>query len=97
MIIYCARCKDALTPIVADVIWKGESLCWSCMYDRNNTVPDESKGTVDWSDDFVSEILTLLDRIEIKGDAELASQRHDIAEKYGMTVVLGKQTSGFDN
>ena len=34
MILYCARCKDTETPIVARVIWKGESLCWSCMDER---------------------------------------------------------------
>lgn len=44
--------------------------------------------------DFVSEICALLDRIEIDDDASLASQRFDIAEKYGMTVVFGEQTSG---
>ena len=65
--------------------------------DVNTDTNDKSKETVDWPDGFIAEILALLDRIEIKDDAELASQRHDIAEKYGMTVVLGVQTSRFDN
>ena len=65
--------------------------------DVNTDTNDKSKETVDWPDGFIAEILALLDRIEIKDDAELASQRHDIAEKYGMTVVLGVQTSRYDN
>ena len=40
----------------------------------------------EWPDGFVSEILTLLDRIEIEEDDALASQRFDICEKYGLTV-----------
>ena len=43
---------------------------------------------------FVHEICTLLDRIEIEDNASLAGQRFDIAEKYGLTVVFGEQTSG---
>lgn len=47
-----------------------------------------------FSNEFVSEILTLLDRIEIEENHELASQRHDIAEKHGFTVVMGEPISG---
>ncbi len=38
--------------------------------------------------DFVLEILTLLDRIELDEDHSLASQRHAIVRKHGMTVVI---------
>ena len=47
-----------------------------------------------WPDDFVSEILTLLDRIEIEEDHALAGQRFDIGEKYGFTIEFGEQISG---
>lgn len=45
-------------------------------------------------DGFVSEILTLLDRIEIEDDASLAGQRFAIGEKHGLTVEFREQTSG---
>ena len=48
----------------------------------------------DWPEEFVSEILTLLDRIEIEEDHTLASMRHDIAEKHGMTVEFCEPVSG---
>jgi hypothetical protein len=51
----------------------------------------------DFPDGFIEEILTLLDRIEIEEDHALASQRHQIAEKYGMTVVIGEPISGLVN
>ena len=47
-----------------------------------------------WPEGFIEEILTLLDRIEIEEDSSLASQRHAIAEKYGMRVVIGEPVSG---
>lgn len=47
-----------------------------------------------WPDDFVSEILDLLDRIEISDDASLANQRFEIAEKYGITVEICEPVSG---
>ena len=50
-----------------------------------------------FSNEFVDEILSLLDLIEIEEDASLASQRHDIAEKHGMTVVIGEPISGMIN
>jgi hypothetical protein len=46
---------------------------------------------------FVDEILTLLDRIEIEDDHTLASQRFEIAEKYGITVEIGEPLSGAIN
>lgn len=46
---------------------------------------------------FIDEILTLLDRIETQEDSTLASQRFDIAEKYGMTVEMGEKVSSYDN
>ena len=48
----------------------------------------------DFSNEFVHEILTLLDRIDIEEDHSLAAQRHDIAEKYGLTVIFRHSTSG---
>lgn len=53
---------------------------------------DQDKGT--WLDEFVSEIYTLLDRIEIEDDSSLAGQRFAIAEKYGLTVVFREPISG---
>lgn len=52
---------------------------------------------MEWPDGFVEEILTLLDRIETKDDPSLAGQRFAIAEKYGMTVVMGEPVSGMMN
>lgn len=48
-------------------------------------------------DGFVSEILTLLDRIEIEDDSSLASQRFAIGEKHGLTVEFGEPVSGMLN
>ena len=48
----------------------------------------------DWPEGFVSEILTLLDLIEIEDDASLARQRFEIGEKYGLTVEFGEPISG---
>jgi len=48
----------------------------------------------DFTNDFVDEILTLLDRIEIEKDYTLASQRFDIAEKHGIEVIIGEPISG---
>jgi len=48
-------------------------------------------------DAMFGEMLALLDRIEIEEDSSLASQRHDIAEKHGLTVEFGEQTSGAIN
>lgn len=50
-----------------------------------------------FTDEFVDEIITLLDRIEIEEDYTLASQRHAIAEKHGMTVVILEPISGAMN
>jgi len=50
-----------------------------------------------WPEGFVSEILALLDRIELEDDADLASQRFAIAEKYGLTVEFGEPISGLIN
>ena len=47
-----------------------------------------------WPKDFVDEILTLLDRIEIDEDHTLASQRFDIGRKYGFTIAYGELISG---
>ena len=47
MILYCARCRDTDTPIVAHVIWKGESLCWKCMNDRIESDLDALKRKYD--------------------------------------------------
>ena len=49
---------------------------------------------VQWPEGFVDALFTLLDRIEIEEDYTLASQRHGIAEEYGLTVVFGEQVSG---
>ncbi len=45
----------------------------------------------EFSNEFVREILTLLDRIEVEEDHTLASQRFDIAEKHGFTVIFKKE------
>lgn len=50
----------------------------------------ESKGI--FPDGFVSEILTLLDQIEIEEDASLAGQRFAICKKHGLTVEFHEQT-----
>ena len=47
-----------------------------------------------WPLGFVSEILTLLDLIEVEDDASLAKQRFEIGEKYGLTVEFGEPISG---
>jgi len=47
--------------------------------------------------DFVSEVLHLLDRIEVEDDASLSGQWFDIAEKYGLEVVFGPPTSAAMN
>ena len=52
----------------------------------------ESTGT--FPDGFVSEILTLLDRIEIEDDPSLAGQRFAIGEKHGLTVEFREPVSG---
>ncbi len=44
--------------------------------------------------EFVQEILTLLDLIEVDEDHTLARHRFRIAEKHGMTVVIGEPISG---
>ena len=56
---------------------------------------DDLTGT--FSDAFVHEILTLLDRIDVEEDHTLAIQRHAIVEKHGMTVVIGEPISGLVN
>ncbi len=43
---------------------------------------------------YVRSILTLLDRIEVEQDYTLASQRHNIAEEFGLTVVILEKVSG---
>lgn len=52
------------------------------------------RGSTDWPEEFVQEILTLLDMIEVNEDHTLASQRFNIAEKYGIKVVIEQPTSG---
>ena len=39
------------------------------------------------------ELLALLDLIEITEDSTLATQRFDIAEKYGYVVIIGEKTT----
>lgn len=56
----------------------------------------EEQGPI-WPDGFVEEILTLLDRIDVEEDHTLAIQRHTIAEKHGMTVVIEEPISGMMN
>jgi len=46
---------------------------------------------------LVSDLLALLDRIELEEDPSLASQRFDIAESYGLTVHFGELISGAIN
>ncbi len=43
---------------------------------------------------FSSALLALLDRIDVEDDASLASQRHEIAESFGLTVVITGLASG---
>ena len=50
-----------------------------------------------WPEGFVSEILALLDRIEIEEDHTLSSQRFEIGKKYGLTIEFGVETSGLVN
>jgi len=50
-----------------------------------------------FSNEFVHEIVTLLDRIEMQGDTSLCGQRHAIAKKHGMKVVFGEPISGLIN
>ena len=45
-------------------------------------------------DAMASELLALLDRIEVEEDLSLTTQRFNIAEKYGMTVMFEMETSG---
>ena len=40
----------------------------------------------DWPEGLISEILTLLDRIEIEEDYKLSSQRFNIFRKHGLIV-----------
>ena len=47
-----------------------------------------------WPDGFIEEILTLLDRIELEEDSDLAGQRFDIAEKHGLTIEICEPASG---
>lgn len=56
---------------------------------------NQDKGT--FPDGFVSEILTLLDRIEIEVDSSLAGQRFAIVEKHGLPVVFREPVSGAMN
>jgi hypothetical protein len=51
----------------------------------------------EWPVGFVSEILTLLDRIELEEDASLAAQRFSIAEKYGMRIRINGPGSSEDH
>jgi len=44
--------------------------------------------------EFVLDILSLLDHIEVDDDVSLTSQRFAIAEKHGMTVVFEEPVSG---
>ena len=62
------------------------------LMDENKKLRAENKS--DFSNEFVQTLLTLLDRIEIEKDHSLASQRHEIAEQHGYTVVLLHPTSG---
>lgn len=49
---------------------------------------------IDEMDPMASELLALLDRIEIEEDLSLTTQRFDIAEKFGMTVKFEMEISG---
>lgn len=44
-------------------------------------------------DPMASELLDLLDRIEVGEDLSLTTERFDIAERYGFTVVMGEEIS----
>ena len=56
-----------------------------------NKMPDKMP------DKMFSELLDLLDRIEIEEDHTLAGQRFDIAKKYGYTVEFGELGSSYTN
>ena len=43
--------------------------------------------------EFEKELLALLDLIEVSEDSTLASQRFDLAGKYGYEVVFGEKIS----
>ena len=47
MILYCVKCEDTATPIVADVIWLGTTLCWSCMKEEQKLQTEAS--SIDWN------------------------------------------------
>lgn len=53
-----------------------------------------AKAENDFPNEFVEEILTLLDLIEIEEDSKLAGQRFDIGRKHGFTIVFGEPISG---
>ncbi len=48
-------------------------------------------------DGMFSELLALLDRIEIEEDHTLSKQRFDIAKKYGYTIHFREFVSGYTN
>lgn len=66
------------------------------MKDSIGIMEADEQGPI-WPDGFVEEILTLLDRIECEDNASIAGQRLAIAEKYGMTVVIGEPVSPLMN
>ena len=44
--------------------------------------------------ELTSELMTLLDLIEVREDSTLANQRFDIMEKYGFEIEYGLKISG---
>jgi len=60
---------------------------------RKANCGEGKENTCNFPDSFVSEILTLLDFIEIKEDSTLAKQRFIIAEKHGLKVEFSSSTS----
>jgi len=46
--------------------------------------------TNDFPNEFVQELITLLDLIEIEENSDLAIQRFAIARKHGLTVSYGQ-------
>ena len=79
------RSKSVLVLVGRIHIWRRGATVVSSQMDEQDFI---------WPSGFVEEILTLLDRIEIEGDASLAGQRHDLAEKHGFKVVRGEFISG---
>lgn len=61
-------------------------------YETIEEAEDKAKGESSMAA-LASGLLALLDRIEIEDDTSLASQRHEMAEAVGLTVVFDHETS----